>query len=37
MKETTDVSLVAVRENYTLLNKRIALIYMPKKIVIKPE
>lgn len=37
MKETTDVSLVAVRESYTLLNKRIALIYMPKKIVIKPE
>ena len=24
-------------ESYTLLNKRIALIYMPKKIVIKPE
>ena len=38
MKETTDVSLVAVRESYTLLNKRIALkIYVLKKIAIKPE
>ena len=40
MKETTDVSLEAVREreSYTLLNQRIALkIDVLKKIAIEPE
>ncbi len=38
MKETTDVSLVAVRESYTLLNQRIALkIDVLKRIAIEPE